>query len=75
MAVERNAFIGNSLKLLMPNWTAGAHPKPRKLHLLSPENRLRSRKVRAVWDALAEIIGTHPYWDLRVEDLVQVDSS
>ena len=36
---------------------------PSQIHLISPENRLRSQKGRVVWDYLISAIGDPPYWD------------
>lgn len=33
------------------------------IHLVSPENRIRSQKVRTVLDFILKEIGDPPYWD------------
>jgi DNA-binding transcriptional LysR family regulator len=48
---------------LLPDWVGAVEQVPSEIHLISPENRLRSRKVRLVWDYFLEAIGTPPYWE------------
>ncbi|KPC49599.1 LysR family transcriptional regulator [Amantichitinum ursilacus] len=56
-------FASGGLVRLLPEWAAAVEATPSQIHVLSPENRLRSPKVRAVADYLREAIGTPPYWD------------
>lgn len=56
-------FAKKALKVVLPQWQAALNNTPRQMFLISPENRLRSRKVRAVWDLLITMIGSPPYWD------------
>ncbi|MFK3797178.1 LysR family transcriptional regulator [Pseudomonas sp. NPDC088444] len=51
------------LKILLPDFGGALSTVPSQMHLISPENRLRSQKVRAVWDFILKAIGTPPYWD------------
>ncbi|TFW22758.1 LysR family transcriptional regulator [Duganella callida] len=51
------------LQLLLPAWQGAMNAAPSQMYLISPENRLRSHKVRAVWDFLLAGIGAPPYWD------------
>lgn len=55
-------FEQGALRPLLADWRGALNPAPSQMFLLSPENRLRSRKVRAVWDFLIEAIGSPPYW-------------
>ncbi len=61
--LDPQSFARGDLKPLLPDWEAALHAAPSPMHLISPENRLRSPKVRAVWDFLLEAIGSPPYWD------------
>ena len=65
--VGRRHLADGSLTPLLPAWRGAMSATPSQMHLISPENRLRSRKVRAVWDFLLEAIGSPPFWD-RGED-------
>jgi DNA-binding transcriptional LysR family regulator len=56
-------FAGERLVSLMPEWCKSASQEEAYIQLLSPENRLRSRKVREVSAYFLEAIGTPPYWD------------
>ena len=56
-------FKTQQLIQLLPDWEGGVEPSPSQIHLISPENRLRSQKVRVVWDYFLNAIGTPPYWD------------
>jgi len=58
-----DSFRSGQLIRLLPEWQGSVEHSPSQIHLLSPENRLRSQKVRAVWDYFLESIGTPPYWD------------
>ncbi|APW37916.1 LysR family transcriptional regulator [Rhodoferax koreense] len=60
---SRESFSRTALVRLLPEWEASVEATPSQIHLLSPGNRLRARKVRVVWDFLLEAIGTPPYWD------------
>ncbi|WPB56292.1 LysR family transcriptional regulator [Xylophilus sp. GOD-11R] len=60
---ERDAFRTGRLVRLLPEWTGTVDAEPAEINLLSPENRLRSQKVRVVLDFLLEAIGDPPYWD------------
>ncbi|WP_095100079.1 LysR family transcriptional regulator [Pseudomonas sp. Irchel 3A5] len=59
-------FKSKALIQLLPEWEGCVEPLSSQIHLISPENRLRSQKVRVVWDYFLNAIGTPPYWD-RVE--------
>jgi DNA-binding transcriptional LysR family regulator len=60
---SQGSFRSGALVELLPGWTGSIEVNPSQIHLLSPENRLRSRKVRAVTDFLLAAIGSPPYWD------------
>jgi DNA-binding transcriptional LysR family regulator len=60
---SRDSFKQQALVVLLPAWTASVDAIPGQIHLVSPENRLRSHKVRAVSDFLLDAIGSPPYWD------------
>ena len=61
---NKQNFSSNALIRLLPEWEGSVEASPSPIHLISPENRLRSQKVRVVWDYFLEAIGTPPYWDL-----------
>lgn len=56
-------FKEGKLTSLLTDWDKSASPEDRQIQILSPENRLRSQKVREVSAFLAEAIGSPPYWD------------
>lgn len=58
------AFKQGELVPLLEEWEFAASPDPTYIQMLSPENRLRSRKVREVSAFIIEAIGTPPYWDV-----------
>lgn len=60
---DSDSFKSRKLVKLLPEWTGTVDPFPLEIHLVSPENRLRSQKVRAVLDFMLEKIGNPPYWD------------
>lgn len=60
---SKASFQRKELIELLPKWQASVEASPSQIHLLSPENRLRSQKVRVVWDYFLNAIGTPPYWD------------
>ncbi|RLU05781.1 LysR family transcriptional regulator [Pseudomonas prosekii] len=60
---SRESFVNQQLIRLLPEWQGSVEQSPSQIHLLSPENRLRSQKVRVVWDYFLQAIGTPPYWD------------
>lgn len=62
--MDRARIENNELKILLPHLEGAVNASPSQMHLISPENRLRSNKVRAVWDYLINAIGSPPYWDL-----------
>jgi hypothetical protein len=45
------------------DWLASVEPEPADIHLVGPENQLRSRKVQLLSGFLIERIGTPPYWE------------
>lgn len=57
------SFKAKKLTNLLADWDKSASPEDRQIQILSPENRLRSHKVREVSAFLAEAIGSPPYWD------------
>lgn len=60
---EHDSFKNRKLVPLLPEWTGTVDPHSIGIHLVSPENRIRSQKVRAVLDFILKEIGTPPYWD------------
>lgn len=48
---------------ILTDWQAASEQAYGAIHLLFPENRLRSLKVTVFMDFLAETIGRPPYWD------------
>ncbi len=60
---DHACFSSRTLVRLLPGWIASEDAVLRRIHLISPENRLRSRKVRVVLDFLIEAIGSPPCWD------------
>lgn len=60
---SRESFINKQLIQLLPDWEGAVEQSPSQIHLISPENRLRSQKVRVVWDYFISAIGSPPYWD------------
>jgi DNA-binding transcriptional LysR family regulator len=52
-----------ALRVVLADWQASVDAEPQGIHLLYPENRLRSAKVRLLTDYLLEHIGQPPYWD------------
>lgn len=60
---SKESFIHDKLVRLLPEWGGSVEEMQTQIYLLSPENRLRSQKIRAVWDYFVEAIGSPPYWD------------
>jgi DNA-binding transcriptional LysR family regulator len=60
---ERDSFVTGKLVKLLPDWAGSVDTVPPDMHLVSPENRLRSNKVRTVLDFMLDAIGNPPYWD------------
>jgi hypothetical protein len=48
---------------LLTDWDISASAEELYIQILSPENRLRSHKVREVSAFLVKAIGSPPYWD------------
>lgn len=48
---------------LLAGWESAVEPRRQAIHLIYPENRLRSPKVRVFLDHLFARVGTPPYWD------------
>lgn len=57
------SFRDGHLVRLLSDWDVSASAEEMQVQLLSPENKLRSRKVREVSAFLIEQIGSPPYWD------------
>jgi DNA-binding transcriptional LysR family regulator len=57
------SFTKKKLIRLLPEWELSASAEDMYVQLLSPQNRLRSRKVREVSAFLRKEIGTPPYWE------------
>jgi DNA-binding transcriptional LysR family regulator len=60
---SKERFTRGELVKLLPEWSGAVAEIPSQIHLISPENRLRSQKTRAVWDYFLQAIGSPPYWD------------
>ena len=60
---DQHDFKTGKLIQLLPEWISTIAPFPIGIHLVSPENRIRSQKVRTVFDFLLQEIGDPPYWD------------
>ncbi|WP_407304665.1 LysR substrate-binding domain-containing protein [Acinetobacter sp.] len=58
-----DCFKNKKLIQLLPEWTGTADPFTLEINLVSPENRIRSQKVRTVLDFMLKEIGDPPYWD------------
>jgi DNA-binding transcriptional LysR family regulator len=57
------SFTEGRLVALLQDWEISAYADPHYIQILSPENRLRSQKVREVSAFLVNAIGSPPYWD------------
>lgn len=57
------SFSDKKLVKLLPDWEIAAYADDLYIQVLSPENRLRSQKVREVSAFLVDAIGSPPYWD------------
>lgn len=55
------------LRPLLTDWRAQSDLEGGAIHLLFPENRLRSLKVTAFLNFMSETVGHQPYWDSLVE--------
>jgi DNA-binding transcriptional LysR family regulator len=60
---DADAFESGQLVRALPDWLASVEPEPSSIHLVFPESRLRSRKVKLLSDFLIERIGATPYWE------------
>jgi DNA-binding transcriptional LysR family regulator len=60
---EEDYFKNKKLVKLLPQWLCTVEPYAVGIHLVSPENRIRSKKVRTVLDFILKEIGSPPYWD------------
>lgn len=61
--INADMLRSGTLVNLLGDWEFSTQPEPIHLQMLSPENKLRSRKVREVSTFLLEAIGEPPYWD------------
>ncbi|WP_447785534.1 LysR family transcriptional regulator [Stenotrophomonas bentonitica] len=61
---HRESFAKQQLVPLLGAWEGSVATETSYIQLLSPENKLRSRKVREVTAFLLEGFGTPPAWDL-----------
>jgi hypothetical protein len=57
------SFTEGRLVALLQDWEISAYADPHYIQILSPENWLRSQKVREVSAFLVNAIGSPPYWD------------
>jgi len=57
------SFKDRRLVSLLTDWEISAYADELYIQVLSPENRLRSQKVRDVSTFLVEAIGSPPYWE------------
>ncbi len=60
---QPESFAENQLVSILPEWQMSATVQESFIQILSPENRLRSRKVREVSSFFVNEFGTPPYWD------------
>lgn len=60
---EEDYFKNKKLVKLFPQWLCTVEPYSVGIHMVSPENRIRSKKVRTVLDFILKEIGDPPYWD------------
>jgi len=56
-------FTEGKLVRLLAEWDSAPYADELYVQMLSPENKLRSRKTREVSAFLVEAIGVPPYWD------------
>lgn len=66
------SFMEGKLSDLLTDWDKSASPDDRQIQILSPENRLRSHKVREVSAFLVQAIGSPPYWDRDQKSVVSI---
>jgi DNA-binding transcriptional LysR family regulator len=57
------SFRQGKLVSLLQDWNVSAYADELYIQILSPENRLRSQRVREVSAFLVNAIGSPPYWD------------
>lgn len=60
---EEGYFKNKKFVKLLPKWLCTVEPYTVGIHLVSPENRIRSKKVRIFLDFIFKEIGSLPYWD------------
>lgn len=60
---EHSYFKNAELIPVLSNWISSVDTHSVGIHLVSPENRIRSQKVRTVIDFILNEIGDPPYWD------------
>lgn len=60
---DGGSFRRQELIPLLGSWEAAVSTEPSFIQLLSPANKLRSRKVREVTGYLVDKFGAPPYWD------------
>jgi DNA-binding transcriptional LysR family regulator len=60
---NRDSFAQHVLVPLLGAWEGAVATEASYIQLLSPENKLRSRKVREVTAFLLKAFGTPPHWD------------
>ncbi|WP_233237654.1 LysR family transcriptional regulator [Bordetella sp. LUAb4] len=58
------AFAQGRLVPLLREWDGAGEPEPYDIHLLYPQGRLRSRKVKALSNFLQARIGSPPDWNV-----------
>lgn len=58
-----DSFKDRKLVKLLPDWDVSAYADEFYIQILSPENRLRSQKIRDISAFLVDAIGSPPYWD------------
>lgn len=59
-----DAFRESKLVRLLSGWQAAVVAEPTDIHLVFPESRLRSRKVKLLADFLVDQVGSPPYWEI-----------
>ncbi|OAL79668.1 LysR family transcriptional regulator [Acinetobacter sp. SFB] len=60
---EEDYFKNKQLVKLLPEWFSTVESYKVGIYLVSPENRIRSKKVRTVLDFILNEIGSPPYWN------------
>lgn len=60
-------FGAGQLVRLFSHLDVSGSPQPTFIHALTPENKLRSQRIREILTYIIDEIGTPPYWDLDIQ--------